>query len=196
MADPRYWDPQHGPGDGYFTYANMNFPIVASIVERVTGERFDHLDARACARADEARRLLQLADLQRRGRGPRGRARQCRRQAAEGRPPRPPPRLPGLVKDGEPCDLARWKLGENGGLFAPQGGLRISVRGLARVGRMLLNDGTLDGVRILSPQSVDTLFAPGLALRRQQRRTTDGGFYCSAGHAHAADSQPGARLRR
>ena len=38
---PAIWDLAHGPGDGYFTYANMNFPIVASIVERVTGERFD-----------------------------------------------------------------------------------------------------------------------------------------------------------
>ena len=37
----------HGPGDDYFSYTNMNFPIVASVVERVTGERFDHLDARA-----------------------------------------------------------------------------------------------------------------------------------------------------
>ena len=41
MADPRNWDPRHGPGDNYFSYANMNFPIVASIVEKVTGERFD-----------------------------------------------------------------------------------------------------------------------------------------------------------
>ena len=51
------------------------------------------------------------------------------------------PACPVFVKDGEPCDLSRWHLGENGSLFAPQGGLRISARGLARVGRMLLNDG-------------------------------------------------------
>jgi CubicO group peptidase (beta-lactamase class C family) len=41
MQDPREWDPVHGPGDNYFAYTNMNFPIVASVVERVTGERFD-----------------------------------------------------------------------------------------------------------------------------------------------------------
>ena len=28
-------------GETYFTYSNMNFPIVASIVELATGERFD-----------------------------------------------------------------------------------------------------------------------------------------------------------
>src|SRR3954452_11852765 len=32
MADPRSWDLKHGPGDKYFTYGNMNFPIVGSIV--------------------------------------------------------------------------------------------------------------------------------------------------------------------
>jgi CubicO group peptidase (beta-lactamase class C family) len=37
MADPRSWDAEHGPGTHYFDYSNMNFPIVASIVERVTG---------------------------------------------------------------------------------------------------------------------------------------------------------------
>src|SRR5207248_940849 len=41
MQDPKNWDPQHGPGDNYFRYTNMNFPIVGSIVEKVTGERFD-----------------------------------------------------------------------------------------------------------------------------------------------------------
>ena len=42
MADPNSWDLKHGPGDGFFTYSNLNFPIVASIVELATGERFDH----------------------------------------------------------------------------------------------------------------------------------------------------------
>src|SRR5438445_675277 len=41
MQDAKNWDPRHGPGDNYFRYTNLNFPIVASIVERVTGERFD-----------------------------------------------------------------------------------------------------------------------------------------------------------
>ena len=41
MADPTAWDAKHGPREGYFTYANLNFPVIASIVEKVTGERFD-----------------------------------------------------------------------------------------------------------------------------------------------------------
>ena len=82
----------------------------------------------------------------------------------------------------EACDLARLKLGENGGLFAPQGGLRISMRGLSRVGQMLLNGGSLDGVRILSPESVDTLFMQVWRFNGSNG-ATEHGFYCSFGRA-------------
>src|SRR3546814_7950504 len=49
------------------------------------------------------------------------------------------------AEDGS-CDLSQWRAGENGGLFAPQGGLRISANGLARIGRMLLSEGRFEGV--------------------------------------------------
>jgi CubicO group peptidase (beta-lactamase class C family) len=87
-----------------------------------------------------------------------------------------------FVRDGEPCDLSRWRLGENGALFSPQGGLRISARELARVGRMLLNGGTLDGVRILSPRSVEALIRPEWRFDGRNG-DTDRGFYCTYGLA-------------
>ena len=181
MTDPLDWDPQHGPGDNYFRYTNLNFPIVGSIVERVTGERFDiwmrrnvlepmRLDAcynwPTCSDAMVARAI----ELDQNGKPVKDDLHGKR------------PDCPVFVKDGEPCDLSRWHLGENGSLFSPQGGLRISMRGLARVGRMLLNRGTLDGVRILSPQSVETMVTQ--VWRFDGRNgVTDGGFYCSYGQA-------------
>jgi CubicO group peptidase (beta-lactamase class C family) len=160
MQDPLEWDAVHGPADHYLAYTNMNFPIVASAVERVTGERFDtwmrrnvldpmKLDAcynwATCSDAAVAR-AVELDD-------------------PDGKPLKDDlhgvrPACPIYIKDGDACDLRRWKPGENGALSSPQGGLRISARGLARIGRMLLNNGTLDGVRILSAQSVDTMLAP------------------------------------
>ena len=56
------------------------------------------------------------------------------------------------------------------------------MRGLARVGRMLLNGGTLDGVRILMPQSVETLIATEWRYNGSNG-DTDHGFYCSYGLA-------------
>jgi len=191
MADPANWDPRHGPGDTYFRYTNLNFPIVGSIVEKVTGERFDiwmrrnvlepmKLDAcynwPTCSDAEVAR-AVELDD-------PNGKP---LKDDLHGKRPD----CPVFVREGQPCDLAMWKPGENGSLFAPQGGLRISARGLARIGRMLLNGGTLDGVKLLSPASVETLLTQvwrfdgmnGNTASDATNGVTESGFYCSYGHA-------------
>ena len=181
MAASSSWDLQHGPGDGYFTYGNLNFPIVASIIERVTGDRFDiwmrrevldpmRIDAcynwPTCSPAAVSRAVVLMQG---------GKA---VRDDLNGKQPD----CPVYLKEGEQCDLGRSKVGENGALFSPQGGLRISARGLSRIGRMMLNGGTLDGARILSPQSVETLFRQ--VWRFDGRNgDTDHGFYCSFGLA-------------
>ncbi|HET9397745.1 MAG TPA: serine hydrolase [Sphingomicrobium sp.] len=159
LADPSVWDSTHGPGDGFFAYSNFNFPVIASVIERATGERFDmwmrrellepmKLDAcfnwPTCTEDAVARAVVLTQD---------GRA--VRDDLAGKRPD-----CPVVAREGEPCDLGRWRPGENGALFSPQGGLRISARGLARIGRMLLGNGTLDGMRILSPQSVELMLTP------------------------------------
>jgi CubicO group peptidase (beta-lactamase class C family) len=160
MQDPREWDPAHGPGDNYFSYTNMNFPIVASVIEKVTGERFDQWMRKHVLdpmKIDACYNWATCSDV--------AVAHAVELDGPEGKPLKDDlhgiaPACPVYVKDGDPCDLTTWKPGENGALFSPQGGLRISARGLARVGRMLLNRGTLDGVQILSPPSVDTMLAP------------------------------------
>ncbi|HMI40985.1 MAG TPA: serine hydrolase, partial [Sphingomicrobium sp.] len=92
------------------------------------------------------------------------------------------PDCPVFAREGDDCDLTRWRPGENGALFSPQGGLRISARGLARVGRMLLNGGVLDGMSILSPQSVEALVTP-IWTFNGSNGDTDHGFYCRYGLA-------------
>jgi CubicO group peptidase (beta-lactamase class C family) len=181
MKDPKNWDPQHGPGDNYFAYVNLNYPIIGSIIEKATGARFDiwvrrevlepmKLDAcfnwPTCSDAAVAR-AVELDD-------PAGKPVKDDLHGVR-------PACPVFVKEGEPCDLNRWKLGDNGSLFSPQGGLRISARGLARIGRMLLNGGTIDGVRILSSQAVETLLTQTWRFDGRNG-ATEGGFYCSAGN--------------
>ena len=180
LADPASWDPAHGPGVGYFAYANVNFPVVASVMERVAGERFDKLMQRlvldpmkldacfnwpTCSDAAVARAVVLTQ-----GGEP------VRDDLGGKRPP-----CPVFVKDGA-CDLARWRLGDNGALFAPQGGLRISARDLAKIGRLLLGGGTLDGVRILNPESVALLLEPRWRFSGANGLTDDG-FYCRYGLA-------------
>jgi CubicO group peptidase (beta-lactamase class C family) len=181
MADPGNWDAQHGPGDGYFSYVNLNYPIIGSIIERATGERFDlwmHEHVLAPMKLDACFNWPTCSDE--------AIARAVELDDPSGKPVKDDlhgrrPSCPVFVKEGAPCDLSLWRPGENGALFAPQGGLRISARGLARIGRMLLNGGSLDGVRILSPQAVDVLFTQVWRFNANNGQT-DGGFYCSAGN--------------
>jgi len=181
MADPKNWDPEHGPGDGYFAYVNLNYPIIGSIIEKATGERFDIWMRRKVLepmKIDACFNWPTCTDA--------AVARAVELDTPEGKPLKDDlhggrPSCPVFVKDGSPCDLNLWRLAENGSLFAPQGGLRISARGLARIGRMLLNGGALDGARILSPQAVDT-FLTQVWRYDGSNGATDGGFYCSAGN--------------
>ncbi|WP_208542753.1 serine hydrolase domain-containing protein [Luteimonas yindakuii] len=202
LADPRAWDAAHAPGQ-YFRYANLNFPIVASVMERATGERFDLLMQRllfaplglsACygwASCDDARvsRAVILYDSDRESGTDDMRA---GRPACAVRP----------ASDGS-CDLAHWQAGRNGALFSPQGGLRISARELATIGRLLLGDGEVDGVRLLSPASVATLLAPawtragdnGVTAEEDASGQSREGFFCRYGLAAQtlATAMPGCR---
>ena len=181
LANSSVWDSAHAPGEGYFTYGNMNFPVIAAIVEKVTRERFDiwmrrevldplKVDAcynwATCSDAAIARAIVLTLDGE-----------IVRDDLAGKRPD-----CPVYVEEGETCDLSRSKLGKNGALWSPQGGLRISVRGLSRLGRMLLNHGELDGVRLLQPASVDLLLDPVWVFNGSNGKT-DKGMYCSYGLA-------------
>ena len=190
LADPRNWDAQHGPGEGYFAYVNMNYPIIASAIERATGERFDRWMRREVLEPMQLDACFNWPTC-----SEAAVARAVELESADGKPLKDDlhgerPVCPVFVQDGQACDLARWTPGENGSLFSPQGGLRISARGLARVGQMLLNNGTLDGTRILSPPAVETLLTQVWRFNGSNG-ITDGTFYCSSGNGTHRLPNPG-----
>ena len=173
VADRQAWNADRRPG-AFFGYANLGYPVVASVVERVAGERFDRAMDRlvlrplgvagcfnwaACEDATVARAVVLYGadgavlrdDL-------RGKRPDCPVVAVSG------------------CDLAGYRLGENGALFSPQGGLRVSARGLARIGRMWLRDG--DG--FLAPRSIAELERVAWTFDGTNGDTS-GGFYCRYG---------------
>jgi CubicO group peptidase (beta-lactamase class C family) len=95
----------------------------------------------------------------------------------------PPPCLVNRATPDAPCDLADYRIGTHGGLFSPQGGLRISVTDLARVGQLLLRKGRLaDGTRLVSEKGFAEMMRP-----HWRTNGTNGdeekGFYCAYGLA-------------
>ena len=187
LADPKAWDGAHAPGT-WFHYTNLNFPVVAAIMERATGERFDRLMARLVLAPLKLDACYQWASC-----SPAIRARAVV-QYRDGQPAKDTPaeiaRCPVTpARDGS-CDLSRWRAGANGAVFAAQGGLRISARGLATIGRLLLARGRVDGVRLLSPRSFALLTRP-LWTFDGGNGETEGGFYCRYGLAVTFLATPG-----
>lgn len=179
VAAPAAFDAEHAPG-AFFRYSNLNFPVVASVMERASGQRFDRLMAETVLRplgldacfnwttcGDPV--LARAAVLY----GPDG---SVLRDDLGGRRPD----CPVLAPQG--CDLSGYALGSNGALFSPQGGLRISARDLATIGRLLLNGGMHDGTRFLSEASIRTLVTPVWRFDGTNG-DSENGFYCAYGLA-------------
>jgi CubicO group peptidase (beta-lactamase class C family) len=176
MTNPKAWDARYSPAT-YFTYSNLNFPIIGSIMEKVTGERFDALMQRlvlkplgveacynwpTCSDVQVARAVV-LYHVNG----------TVRNDDLHGKQPPCP-----VFTDRPGCDLTDYRPGDNGALFSPQGGLRISARDLAKIGQMLLGGGK----GFLSPASFATMTAPQWTYDGTNG-DSEGGFYCSYGLA-------------
>ena len=157
LGNPMAWDEVHPPGT-YFSYANINSPLIAAVMEGATGERFDRLMARlvltplgldACynwgAGCSDGRRAQAVTLLR-----PNGDL--ARDAAMKG----PDPCAVYPASDGS-CDVDKfYRLGRNGSAFSPQGGLRISARDLAKIGQVMLRN----GAPLLSPKSFAEMTGP------------------------------------
>jgi CubicO group peptidase (beta-lactamase class C family) len=155
------WSPQAMPG-AYFHYANLPWGIVGTIMEKVTGERFDRLMKRLVLDPLELQggfnpaemplaKVCDIATLYRK-RSTGSWIAQVDDYSVEAPANRA---TPGYV------------IGSNGTLFGPQGNLRASAADLGRIMRMLMDAGELDGQRFLARETV------ALMLSRQWRN--DGG---------------------
>jgi CubicO group peptidase (beta-lactamase class C family) len=171
-----WWSPLGQP-PGWFEYADVNFAAIAQVMERASGQRFDHymsehvfkplgLDCGYNWSGVSQAGRDRAATLYRKGRDEAHFAPEGPWVAQIDDPPPPAPAVSGpRAPEIGDRPLDAYELGTNGFVFAPQGGLRISAHDLARLARLLAANGTLDGVEIVRPQS--------LALARRPQWTYD-----------------------
>ena len=177
LADPKAWDKEHATGT-WFRYANLNFPVIGSIMEAASGERFDRMMMRTVMKPLKLDACFNWS-----GCSP-GRIKQAvvlydelggvRRDDLRGEMPA----CYGVpAKDGN-CDISRYRLGWNGAVFSPQGGLRISAYDLARTGQMLLRGGK----GFLKSVSFRQLMTPNWRFNGSNGNS-ERGFFCAYGLA-------------
>ncbi len=137
LAEPEAWYAESPPGEAQFEYANLGSPVVASVLEAATGERYDRIVERtvfaplgieACLNwigcsEDQASRAVTLY----RDTG----------EVARDEPSDLPPNCTVPVKEGTACDLDSYVPGTNASIFSPQGGVRIGMMNLAKIGQEL-----------------------------------------------------------
>lgn len=140
----------------YFQYVNLNWGLLGTVMEAVSGQRFDRYMRQAVLsplqipgsfNTEELSRsdIRNLAVLYRKRRnevwdatGP------WVAQADDYGGKLPAPR----------AGMEGYRPGRNATPFSPQGGLRISAAGLAKLMLLLINGGEVDGIRLLSQDSV------------------------------------------
>lgn len=138
LGDPAAWRDTGPPGDAAFEYANLGSPLVATALEAASGERYDRLVERlvfaplgvkaclnwlGCGPDMEARAVTLYRDTG---------------EVARDAPEDLPPACTIPVAEGQPCDLASYVPGTNASIFSPQGGVRIGMMDLAKIGQALL----------------------------------------------------------
>lgn len=161
------------PGD-YFSYANCSWGLVATVVEKISGERFDNycrkhilqpMGMHADFNVAEIESMENIAVLYRYKNG------KWIAQADNYQGTRPESRA-----------FGGYELGQNGLIFGPQGSLRSSASDLAIFACMLMNEGTWNGQRILKKETVDIMLAEQWAYDGNNGNTGDG-FFLSYGLA-------------
>lgn len=145
---PKFADKMPGK---FFTYCNFNYVLLGTIIERVSGERFDiyqqnhilkplNIDGGYLVSNLSPNAFKNLGTI-------------YRKQNFW---------LPQVddYKFQPKNDLSGYKIGSNAEIFAPQGGLRISFDDLAKVLLMLMNKGTYNGKKIICADSFNQIISP------------------------------------
>ena len=158
----RCWAPAAEAPGVFFAYCNMNYCLLGSVIENVSGQRFDqymtdHIFAPmglSCSYNVSA----MPGDVQ-------AQVGTIYRKLDKGGKSDP---VNGIwtaqcddFTDGYPhMDYSGYAIGTNGSLFGPMGSLRVSVRELCQLMLMFCNGGSYQGTQILKPETLERMFTP------------------------------------
>ncbi|MEL7198380.1 MAG: serine hydrolase domain-containing protein [Pseudomonadota bacterium] len=179
LKNPDSWYADAPPGEAPFEYANLGSPLVATVLEAASGTRYDHILERqvflplgienACVNwigcSDEmvSRAVALYRDT--------------------GEPARDysddlPPNCSFPVAEGVECTLAGYVPGTNASIFSPQGGVRIGMMDLAKIGQAMLDRESVALPRSMI-RAMQGSVADGIAAFEEQGSDQD--FFCIYG---------------
>jgi CubicO group peptidase (beta-lactamase class C family) len=184
--------------ENFFTYSNLNYGILGTIIENVTGKRFDiyqreNILAQLETRADYVPANLSYTEFENLGtvyqkknsKGVWNENGDWYGKADDLKNVQPPKDTISLQNPYDEnfqqvYNLKDYRAGLNATIFSPQGGLRISFQEMANTLEMLMNGGTFHGKKILSQKSIAEMFTPNW-IYNGSNGDTGGGVFLSYG---------------
>ncbi len=172
----------HPPGS-YFSYTNCTWGLIASVIEVVSGQRFDdycraHIFAPMGLTADF--NVAELASLDSLAVLYQYEDEQWVPQADD---------YQGIAPQSR--GYSGYELGQNGLLFGPQGSLRISTEDLTQLALMFINDGLHTKQRILQEETVNLMLSSEWLYDGQNGDTWENFFLSYGLGTHQTTNQPG-----
>ena len=163
-ADGAWWSPPDQVPGVFFAYADVNFVLVAQLIERMTGQRFDLYMRKVLLGPlglDAGYNWSGVSQVarDRAASGCRWIEERWRTQVDDSLAPAPQirvmpaPEYPDLT-------LADYRLGENGFVFSPQGGLRLSLNDMDRLAQLFAAKGRWRGRALVSEKALEAMIQP------------------------------------
>ena len=159
---PRCWAPAEEVPGVFFAYCNMNYCLLGTIIEAVSGERFDEYMIRHIFAPMGFSCSFNIAGMPEAVQAQVGTLYRKLDASGECDP------VSGTwvaqcddFTNGYPKNNdSGYAIGTNGSLFGPMGSLRVSVRELCGIMQMFCNGGSYQDIQILKPETVERMFAP------------------------------------
>lgn len=177
-----------GPGS-FYCYCNLGYGLLGSIIEKVSGQRFDlfmkasifdplGIDGAFNPNLLSDKGFFNLSPIYRKGFSnseswDSSGSWQAQIDNYRGIRPRIPVRIPSGDHDAS-LSLESYRLGANGALFSPQGGMRICLGDMAKIAQLFIEGGKIGAERkgrllserihserLLSEASVSAMMNPG-----------------------------------
>ena len=159
---PNCWAPVGEAPGVFFAYCNMNYCLLGTILEKVTGERFDRYMTDHIFAPMGLTCSFNVSSMPEHIQPQVGTLYRKLNEAGESDP------INGIwtaqcddFADGYPNeDCSGYVIGTNGSLFGPMGSLRVSVNELCQIMLMFWQKGSYNGIQILKPETVERMFTP------------------------------------
>ena len=159
---PNCWAPAKEAPGKFFAYCNMNYCLLGNVIENVSGERFDRYMIKHVYEPMGLTCSFNVSGMPEEVKAQVGTL--YRKVNEKGQYDTHNGVWTAQVDDftnGYPNeDYGAYVLGTNGSLFGPMGSLRVSIQELCWIMQMFCSGGSSNGVQILKPETIETMFTP------------------------------------